>query len=125
MIYFKQDKVSKIGCGINDDDELFVGNKENVQNFPDTPENRETILRVYEDEVERYHMMQDKNAKSPVSFDPKTLKELDAVVDKYVTNYKTDWTEYDRPRVAQCSDADSFAMMLRDTGVDTVFFKGD
>lgn len=124
MIYFKQDKESKLGCGINDSGDLFVGDVESCTNFPDTPQNREKILRIFDEEVDRYHRFHDKNYTSPPSFNADTLKELDALVDENVSYYKTDWTEYDRPRVEQCKDSDSFAIMLRDTGVDTVFFEG-
>lgn len=48
MKIWKEDKETGIACGINDYGELFLGNKESGYNLPDTPENREYILRDFD-----------------------------------------------------------------------------
>lgn len=33
--------------GVNDDGELFIGNKDSGGNYPDTPKNREMLIRDF------------------------------------------------------------------------------
>ena len=49
---------------------------------------------------------------------------IDRLVDDFVSNYSSDWYDYDRDRVKKCNDDDCFVVMLRKTGVDTMFLKG-
>lgn len=58
------------------------------------------------------------------SFNTETLKALDEQVRTIVTAYIDDWLIYDRPRIEKCSDTDKFILLLRETGVDTVFLSG-
>lgn len=48
MTIFKEDKVRGIACGINDSGELFVGGNRSGYNLPDTPENREKVLKDFD-----------------------------------------------------------------------------
>lgn len=48
MKIWKEDKETGLACGINDDGELFLGNKGSGYNLPDTPENREYILKDFD-----------------------------------------------------------------------------
>ncbi len=48
MIIWKHDKVTGIECGVNDDDDLFIGNDESGATLPDTPTNRAKILREFD-----------------------------------------------------------------------------
>ena len=48
MVIFKEDKKTRLSCGINDDGDLFLGNEGSGYNLPDTPENREYILGDFE-----------------------------------------------------------------------------
>ncbi len=52
------------------------------------------------------------------------LDRLDHYVDMVVEHYKTDYTEYDRPRIEKCDDNDAIMLMLRKTGCDTLFISG-
>ncbi len=52
------------------------------------------------------------------------LDRLDHYVDMVVEHYKTDYTEYDRPRIEKCDDKDAIMLMLRKTGCDTLFISG-
>ena len=47
MTIFKEDKVLGIACGINDSGELFVGGNGSGYNLPDTPKNREKVLKDF------------------------------------------------------------------------------
>jgi hypothetical protein len=47
MTIFKEDKVLGIACGINDSGELFVGGNRSGYNLPDTPKNRERVLKDF------------------------------------------------------------------------------
>ncbi len=42
-----EDKKTGLQCGINDDGELFIGDEFSGGNAPDTPENREMIVRDF------------------------------------------------------------------------------
>ena len=48
MTIFKEDKVLGIACGINDSGELFVGGNRSGYNLPDTPKNREKVLKDFD-----------------------------------------------------------------------------
>lgn len=48
MIIFKENKKTGLACGINDYGELFLGDNKSGCNLPDTPENRERILRDFD-----------------------------------------------------------------------------
>ncbi len=120
MIIFKRDGASKMSCGINDDGMLFVGDASSGEIFRDTEENRKLVLAAYQKEVDLYRL------EHGIKMIPADIVEkLDGLIDMYVTQYKTDWTVYDRPRVLECRKSDSFAVMLRDSGIDTLFLKGD
>ena len=47
MTIFKENKKTGLSCGINDYGELFLGDNSSGYNLPDTPENREYILRDF------------------------------------------------------------------------------
>lgn len=40
MIIFKENKKTGLSCGINDNGDLFLGDRESGYNLPDTEENR-------------------------------------------------------------------------------------
>ena len=46
MLIFKEDSRTGVSCGLNDFGELFIGNSRS--NLPDTPENREKILKDFD-----------------------------------------------------------------------------
>lgn len=48
MIIFKENKVTGLSCGVNDWGELFIGDNKSGANFPDTSENRNYILELFE-----------------------------------------------------------------------------
>jgi hypothetical protein len=48
MVIFAKDKETGISCGINDDEELFLGNEKSGYNLPDTRENMAYILHDFE-----------------------------------------------------------------------------
>lgn len=52
VIYFMKDEKTGIECGINDDGDLFLGNDGSGYNLPDTPQNREYILKDFKRWVE-------------------------------------------------------------------------
>ena len=66
MQIFKEDKKSKLSCGINDDGVLFFGDNESGSNLPDTPENRELVVRLFDEEMRRRSV-------TPKSFDTKLI----------------------------------------------------
>lgn len=43
MIIFKENKETKLSCGINDYGELFLGDDRSGYNLPWTPENEERV----------------------------------------------------------------------------------
>lgn len=48
MLIFKEDSRTGVSCGLNDFGELFIGNSRSCYNLPDTPENREKILKDFD-----------------------------------------------------------------------------
>lgn len=48
MVIFKENKKTGLACGINNDGDLFLGNKSSGYNLRDTPQNREKILRDFD-----------------------------------------------------------------------------
>lgn len=66
MQIFKEDKKSKLSCGINDDGALFFGDNKSGSNLPDTPENRELVVRLFDEEMRRRSL-------TPKSFDIKLV----------------------------------------------------
>jgi hypothetical protein len=48
MLIFKEDSRTGVSCGLNDFGELFIGNSRSGYNLPDTPENREKILKDFD-----------------------------------------------------------------------------
>lgn len=47
MKIWLKDKETEIECGINDDGDLFLGNKVSGYNLPDTSENRDRIIKDF------------------------------------------------------------------------------
>ena len=47
MIIFKENKETGLSCGINNYGELFIGNHRSGANLPDTPENREYVIKQF------------------------------------------------------------------------------
>ena len=76
MEIFREDKKSKLSCGINDDGVLFFGNDESGFNLPDTPENRELVVQRFNEEMRDLYLS---DWKSEFSFDLKEI--LDYVKD--------------------------------------------
>ena len=48
MIIFKENKETGLQCGINDDGDLFLGDNRSGYNLPNTPENKEYIIKDFE-----------------------------------------------------------------------------
>lgn len=48
MIIFKENKKTGLQCGVNDFNELFLGDNKSGYNLPDTEENRETVKRDFD-----------------------------------------------------------------------------
>ena len=48
MTIFKENKNTKLACGINDFGELFLGDDRSGYNLPDTDENRERIMADFD-----------------------------------------------------------------------------
>jgi hypothetical protein len=48
MIIFKENKGTGLSCGINDNGELFLGDDKSGYNLQDTPDNRDYILRDFD-----------------------------------------------------------------------------
>ena len=48
MTIFKENKNTKLQCGINDFGELFLGDDRSGYNLPDTDENRERIIADFD-----------------------------------------------------------------------------
>ena len=48
MTIFKENKETGLSCGINDDGDLFLGNKSSGYNLIDTSDNREYIKADFE-----------------------------------------------------------------------------
>lgn len=122
MIIFKEDKESKLSCGINDDGDLFFCDKESGKNLSDTPENREWILKAFDRELaefQRYRL-----SRSSIKVDEGIIEKLDSLVDNLVLNYKSDWTQILRPRISSFDKNDSFLVVLRQDGVSAVVLKG-
>ena len=47
MIIFKENKETGLSCGINNYGELFIGDRRSGANLPDTPENREYVIKQF------------------------------------------------------------------------------
>lgn len=48
MIIFKENKKTGLQCGVNDFNEVFLGDNRSGYNLPDTEENRETVKRDFD-----------------------------------------------------------------------------
>lgn len=48
MTLFQENKETGLQCGINDDGDLFVGDNRSGYSLPDTPENREYVIKDFE-----------------------------------------------------------------------------
>ena len=48
MVIFKENKATGLACGLNEEGDLFLGDSQSGYNLPDTPENRERVLRDFE-----------------------------------------------------------------------------
>jgi hypothetical protein len=48
MTIFKENEKTGLQCGVNDYDELFLGDNKSGYNLRDTPENRERILADFD-----------------------------------------------------------------------------
>ena len=53
------------------------------------------------------------------------LNRIDSLVDNYVNQYRSDWTDIYRPCVEKLNDDQSFLVMMRPSGVDVAFFDGE
>lgn len=49
MTIFMENKETGLSCGINDDGNLFMGDNNSGYNLPDTPENRERVIKDFKD----------------------------------------------------------------------------
>lgn len=47
MIIFKENKVTGLSCGVNNWGELFIGDNRSGVNLPDTPENRDYVIKQF------------------------------------------------------------------------------
>ena len=96
MQIFKEDKASKLSCGINDDGDLFFGDDKSGSNLPDTPENRELVVRLFNEEMRRLHHNSDLfEVKLPVSNDlSKIFSDLENKTAQYASDkYGFDFNE--------------------------------
>lgn len=48
MIIFKENKKTGLQCGVNDFNEVFLGDNRSGYNLPDTEENREKVKRDFD-----------------------------------------------------------------------------